>query len=118
MMASTRRASTDRGHRVENGKRSGHVVGVDPAGAVVGDAGRARGGGSTVGRSTVLRAVSGILPRDDRAAIDPDRDVSAVDVLEVPLQVGVRAVVPGGGGLDQLAAVLSDPAGRVHAASD
>ena len=34
------------------------------------------------------------------AAVDPDRDVSAVDVLEVPLQARVRAVVSGGGGLD------------------
>ena len=44
------------------------------------------------------------------AAVDPDRDVSAADVLEVSLQARVRAVVSGGGGLDHLAAVLSDPA--------
>src|SRR4051812_17910116 len=100
MMASTRRASTDRGHRVANGRRSADVVGVVAAGAGVGDAGGAGRGGRRVGRCEVLRAVSPVLPRVVGAAVDPDGDVSAVDVLEVPLPVGLRAVVPGSDRLD------------------
>ena len=59
-----------------------------------------------------------VLPRHVGAAVDPDRDVPAVDVLEVPLPARVRVVVSRGGRLDQLAAVLSDPAGWVGAAPD
>ena len=59
-----------------------------------------------------------VLPCVVGAAVDPDRDVPAADVLEVPLQAGLRAVVSGGGGLDHLAAVLSDPARWGDAASD
>ena len=59
-----------------------------------------------------------VLPCHVGSAVDPDRDVSAVDVLEVPLPVRVRDVVPGGDRLDRLAAVLSDPAGWSGAASD
>ena len=66
----------------------------------------------------VLRAVSAVLPRHVGAAVDPDRDVSAVDVLEVPLPARVRDVVSGGDGLDHVAAVLSDPARWAGAASD
>ena len=52
------------------------------------------------------------------SAVDADGDLSAVDVLEVPLPAGLRVAVPGGVGLDHLAAVLPDPAGRAGAASD
>ena len=41
-----------------------------------------------------------VLPCDVGSAVDPDRDVSAVDVLEVPLPARVRDVVSGGDRLD------------------
>ena len=62
MMASARRVSTDRGHRVENGKRGAHVVGVLPARDVPRAPGRASGGRSPARRSGIPRPLSKALP--------------------------------------------------------
>src|SRR4051794_1951587 len=113
MMASTRRAGTDRGHRVANGMRSADVVGVAAAAPGVGDVGGAGGGECRVGRSEVLRAVPAVLPRLVGAAVDPAGDVPAAHVLEVPLPPRLRTALRRGGRLDRLAAVLSHPVGRV-----
>src|SRR3954447_1635405 len=106
MMASTRRASTDRGHRVANGRRSADVVGVVAASAGVDDAAGAGRGRWGVGRPEVLRAVSAVLPRHFGTPVDPAGDVPAVDVLEVPLPPRLRTALRGGDRLDRLAAVL------------
>src|SRR5262245_53065666 len=89
---------------VANGRRSAVVVGVVVAGGGVGDAGRACPGRCVVGRRSLRRPVRRVLPCQPGAAVDSDRDLSAVDVLEVPLPVGVRVAVSGGDGLDWLAA--------------
>ena len=94
------------------------VVGVGPAGGVAAAAGGVGAGRCAVGRSGVLRPVRAVLRPADRSAVDADGDLSAVDVLEVPLPAGLRVAVPGGDRLDHLAAVLPDPAGRGGAASD
>ncbi len=117
-MAPNRRTSTDRGHRVENCKRAAHFVGSNPPRDVPRDAGRARGGRPPARRCGVLRAVPGPLPRCPRTPVGADRDVLAADVLEVPLSPGLRAIVPGGGRFDLVAAVLSDPAGHLGSAPD
>ena len=86
-MASTRRASTDRGHRVANGKRSADVVGVVAAGGVWGCR---RSWRRWIGCWTIRGSSSrtGGSSTPVGAAVDPDRDVPAVDVPEVPLPAG------------------------------
>jgi hypothetical protein len=66
----------------------------------------------------VFFAPFAVLRSGDGSAVDSDGDVSAVDVLEVPVSAGLREPVPGGGGLDLLAAVRADPAGWAGASSD
>ena len=75
-------------------------------------------GGPPARRPGVLRAVRRPLPRRARAPVGAHRDLPAPDVLEVSLPAWVRADVPGGRRLDQLAALLSDPARGRRAAPD
>jgi hypothetical protein len=72
--------------------------------------------GCLVGRSGVLYFVRAVFCPEDGSAVDADGNLSAVDVFEVPLSVGFRVVVPGGVGLDHLAAVLPHRAGPAGAA--
>src|SRR3954454_5174448 len=104
MMASTRRASTDRGHRVANGMRSADVVGVAAAAPGAGDGGGTGRGRHGVGRPEVLRAVPTVLPRLVGATVGAVGDVPAAHVLEVPLPPRLRAALRRVGRLDQLAA--------------
>src|SRR3954451_11572760 len=95
-------------------RRSAELVGSDPARGAAPFAGRAGPGGRVVGRPGVLRPVRAVLRPADRSAVDPDGDLPAVDVPQVPLPTRLRVVVPGGVGLDRLAPVLPDrdrPAG-------
>src|SRR6187397_977125 len=54
----------------------------------------------------------------DGSAVDADGNLSTVDVFEVSLPSGVRVVVPGGVGLDHLAAFLPDRDRPTGAAPD
>jgi hypothetical protein len=72
---------------------------------------RACPGGPPAGRPGVLGTVPGPLRPDHRAAVGPDRDLPADDVLEVPLPAGLPAAVLRGRRLDLLAAVLPHPLG-------
>lgn len=44
----------------------------------------------------VLRTVGAVLRSADGSPLDPDGDLSAADVPQVPLRVRVRDAVPGG----------------------
>ena len=94
------------------------LVGSDPARGAAPAPGRAGPDRRVVGRSGVLRPVRPVLRPTDGSAVDADGDLSAVDVPQVPLPAGVRVVVPGGVGLDHLAAVLPDRDRPAGAASD
>ncbi len=85
------------------------VVGCDPAARVAGVARGVGAGGCAAGRSGVLRAVRRVFRCPDRPSVEPDGDLSAVDVSEVPVPAGLRVVVSGGVRFDFLAAVLPDP---------
>ena len=65
-----------------------------------------------------FRPVRAVLRPADRPAVDADGNVSAVDVLEVPVRARVRVVVSGGVGLDHLASVLPDRDRSAGAARD
>ena len=63
-------------------------------------------------------AVPGAFRPGVRPSVDPDRDVSAVDAVELPVPDGVRDAVPLGHRVDHLAAVLPDRSRGLGAAFD
>ena len=118
MMASTRRTSTDRGHHVENGKRAAHAVGAILPEACLGLPAELESVDRLLDDPVFFEPYRGALPLEHRSPVDPDRDLSAAHVLEVPLSARLRAAVPGGRRLDLLAALLPDPARGERPAPD
>src|SRR3989337_2205251 len=75
-------------------------------------------GGCDPRRRPLLGAVSFAPDRDDRAAGDPDRDVSAPDVPQASVRAGLRDALQGGRRLVYLSPFLSDRARRTGARPD
>jgi len=98
--------------------RAAHAVGVDSAGGLPWASRRARGKSDRLlGRSGLLRALSPFLSMPASVAPSiPDRELSALDVLEVPLSTRLRVALSGDDGLDLLAAVLPHPPRRCRSA--
>src|SRR6516162_1621514 len=97
MMAQTPCARRDLDHHAAYSMPPADVVGRHPARVRPGPAAGAGRGGRIVGRSPLLRAFRGVLLRPSWSAVDPDGDLPADDVLEVPVPVRVRDLVRRGG---------------------
>src|SRR5689334_20641386 len=91
---------------VADPERTAVVVGVGAAGGQPAVARRTPAGRRMVGRRTVLRSVRRLLRPGAGPTVDPDGNLSAVDVPEAPVPAGVPGAVRGGGRLDFVAAVL------------
>ena len=79
-MASTPWARRDRGHRVRNGRRSADVVGVDVAAGGVGAARELGRVDALLDDPVFFEPFAPFFDATIGSAVDPDGDLSAVDV--------------------------------------
>src|SRR5918993_1907346 len=82
-------AATDWSDDAADHQPPAQPVGSDPAQRAARPARRAGPGRPPAGRPSLLGAVPGPLRPDHRAAVDPDRDLPADDVPQVPLPAGL-----------------------------